>query len=112
MTKELRIQFDYLHGPIWKDIYNPVTREWSTGINIIDKDNALNILNDEAEREYSSLYKFDDYGIPHFDNAAYQDRKKTLLSKISEIIARANLINDGSFIINDLASEEVNYSDL
>jgi len=56
--KELRIKFDFSHGPIWKDQYNVVTGEWSTGIDVIDSDKALNVLNEEAEKEYSSLYSF------------------------------------------------------
>lgn len=107
MTKELKIKFDFAHGPVWKDIYNPNTKEWTTGISVIDKDSAINELNDTAEKEYSSLYVFDDYGVPHFDNASYQNKKIGLLSLISKIIARANLLNDGSFIIKDLASKEL-----
>ena len=53
---KLRIIFDFSHGPIWKDKYDIATGEWSTGIEVIDNDKALSILNEEAEKEYSSLY--------------------------------------------------------
>ena len=55
---KLRIIFDFSHGPIWKDKYDIATGEWSTGIEVIDNDKALSILNDEVEKEYSSLYFF------------------------------------------------------
>ena len=60
--KELIIKFDFAHGPIWKDIYDLNTKIWITGIDVIDQDATLNELNDAAEKEYSSLYVFDDCG--------------------------------------------------
>ena len=53
---KLRIKFDFSHGPIWNDKYDIATGEWSTGIEVIGNDKALSILNDEVEKEYSSLY--------------------------------------------------------
>ena len=55
MTIELKVKFDFAHGPIWKDIYDPNTKIWITGIDVIDQDVALNELNDAAEKEYASL---------------------------------------------------------
>ena len=107
MPKELKLQFDFSHGPIWKDVYNPKAKEWSTGIDVIDKDSELNALNDEMTRMYSSFYIFDDYGVPHFDAEAFEKNRSLLLSKISTVINRINAINDGSFVINDLASKEL-----
>ena len=99
--KNLKIQFDYSHGPIWKDVFNANTGEWSTGIDIVDKDKALNVLNDEAEREYSSLYSFDSDGALHFDSKAFEDKKAHLLSLVQTIILRLNSLNDGTYMIID-----------
>lgn len=33
--KELKIQFDFTHGPVWKDIYDPNTKLWIIGIDVI-----------------------------------------------------------------------------
>ncbi|SCY69345.1 hypothetical protein SAMN02910292_02529 [Lachnospiraceae bacterium XBB2008] len=50
------------HGPIWKDKLDVNTGKWMTGIDVIDNDRALSILDEEAKREYTSLYIFDDDG--------------------------------------------------
>lgn len=107
MTKELKIKFDFTHGPVWKDIYDPNKKEWITGIDVIDQDAMLNELNDAAEKMYSSLYVFDDCGIPHFDDVAYQNKKTELRSLVSRIIGRAEFLNDGSYIIKDLTRREL-----
>lgn len=57
--QEIVIKLDYSHGPIWQNKYNAATGEWSTGIKIIDEDAALWVLNDSAEKLYTSLYSFD-----------------------------------------------------
>jgi hypothetical protein len=107
MTKELKIKFDFTHGPVWQDIYDPNTKTLITGISAIDQDATINELNDAAEKVYSSLYVFDDCGIPHFDDVAYQNKKTELLSLVSRIIKRANFLNDGSYIIKDLTGSEL-----
>lgn len=99
--EKLRIKYDFSHGPIWKDKYDVETGKWSTGIDVIDKDKALNVLNDEAEKEYSSLYSFNKDGVLIFDWQTFEDKKSDLLSLIQTIILRLNSINDGSFEIVD-----------
>lgn len=58
--QEIRIKLDYSHGPIWKEKFDAATGEWSTCIDIIDNDAALQLLNSEAERIYTSLYVIDE----------------------------------------------------
>lgn len=99
--EKLRIKYDFSHGPIWKDKYDVETGKWSTGIDVIDKDKALNVLNDEAEKEYSSLYSFNKDGVLIFDWQTFEDKKSDLLSLLQTIILRLNSINDGSFEIVD-----------
>jgi len=102
---ELRIKFDFSHGPIWKDKYDITTGKWSTGIDVIDNDKALAILNEEAEKEYSSLYSFDKDGILKFDAQAFESKKESLLSLIQTIILRINSL--GSFNIIDEESKRL-----
>ena len=103
--EKLRIKFDFSHGPIWKDKYDITTGEWSTGIGIIDNDKALSVLNDEAKKEYSSLYSFDEDGVLNFDSQSFEKKKNNLLSLVQTIILRMNNLNDGTFAIVDEVSE-------
>jgi len=103
--KKLRIKYDFSHGPIWKDKYDINTGTWSTGIDVIDKDTALNVLNNEAEREYSSLYSFNKDGVLIFDKQAFENKKGSLLSLIQTILLRLNSLNDGSFEVVDEESK-------
>ena len=99
--KNLKIQYDFAHGPIWKDVFNSGTGKWSTGISVVDNDKALSVLDDVAEKEYSSLYSFDHEGVLHFDNEMYQEKRENLLSLIQTIVLRLNDLNDGSFMVID-----------
>lgn len=99
--KTIKIKFDYTHGPIWKDHFDPVTGEWSTGVAVIDQDKALQLLNAEASRIYSSFYSFDGTEACSFDQVAYNAHKQELLSIIQTIILRLTIINDGSYCIVD-----------
>lgn len=105
--KELRIKFDFSHGPIWKDKYDIATGEWSTGIDVVDNDKALSVLNAEAEKEYASLYSFDKNGVLTFDTEAFESKKDSLLSLIQTIVLRINNLNDGSFSIIDEESKRL-----
>ena len=100
MKKEIKIQFDYLNGPLWKDILNVKTGEWTTGISCIDNDKAIQVLNDEAEKMYESLYSFDNNdGGCHFNNDRFSQIKTQLLSIVQTIIERLSAINDGTFVV-------------
>ena len=107
MEKEIKIKLDYSHGPIWKDHFDIATGEWKTGVNCIDQDKALQLLNDEAERMYSSLYSFGTDTPCQFDEEKFNIIKGQLLSIIQTIILRLNAIQDGSFYISDEASMEL-----
>lgn len=99
--KELRIKFDFSHGPIWKDKFDPVTGSWSTGIPVIDNDRSLNFLNDKIQDEYNTLYSFDNDGQFVFDNEEFKKKRNDFVSSIQALILRANELNDGSFYIVD-----------
>lgn len=106
--KKIKIQYDFSHGPLWKDVFNEVTGEFSTGIEVLDNDKALAILNKEAAKEYATLYSIDTNGKPvDFDEATFNTLKPTLLSLTQAIISRIEFLNDGSFEILDLATEDL-----
>ena len=75
---EIRIKFDFTHGPIWKDKYDRENGEFYTGIPVVDNDKALMVLNEEASREYSSLYHYDEDGRYSFD-----EETDILMKKVS-----------------------------
>ena len=104
--KEIKIQFDYLHGPLWKEKLDVKTGEWSTGIPCIDEDKAIQLLNDEAEKMYGSLFLFND-GTDgcRFDEDRFIQIKPELLSIVQTIIDRLSLINDGTYVVIDKATE-------
>ncbi len=105
MPKQIRIEFDYLHGPLWKDKLDLNTGHWYTGIEKIDNDETLQSLNDEAEKMYESLYSFD--GRYKFDDNKYSEIKDQLLSIVQTIKDRLSLLNDGSFEIVDNATKQL-----
>ncbi|MCQ2082254.1 MAG: hypothetical protein MJZ11_11400 [Lachnospiraceae bacterium] len=105
--KELRIKYDFSHGPIWKDKYDVEKGIWSTGIDIIDNDKVLMDLNEKAENEYSMLYHFDKDGVLNFDTQAFISKQDALLSLIQSIVLRVESLNDGSFVVVDEESKRL-----
>ncbi len=102
--KQVVIQFDYLHGPLWKDNYDALTGEWSTGIPCIDNNEEIQELNDKAEELYESLYSFGGDGCC-FDDRKYVEVKPQLLTMARKIIDILSDINDGTFVVIDKISE-------
>ena len=102
----LKIQLDYLQGPIW--ISDVETGEPLTGIEVVDKDSILKGLNFKAGQMFSSYYEFDSHDVPcWFNHEREKAEKEIMLDLIAKIIARLNEINDGSFVVEDLESERL-----
>lgn len=98
--KEVKIQFDYLHGPIWKEVFDAKTGEWSTGIACIDNDDLLQRLNTEAQKPYESLFSFESGSNGcRFDSERYARIKSQLLTLAQTIVDRLNEINDGTYTL-------------
>ena len=106
--KNIVIQFDYLHGPLWKENYNEKCGEWSTGITCIDNDQTIQALNDEAAFMYASLYSFEpgDSGC-RFDESRFNAIKGRLRTIVRNMINRLDTINDGSYRIVDNATKDL-----
>lgn len=106
--KEIILKLDYSHGPIWKDRFDAATGRWTTGIECIDKDKALQVLNDEAEQIYSSLYSFGEDGEAcTFDEDKYEEIKDQLRSLVQTIIMRLEKLQDGSFYVKDEVTSQL-----
>ena len=102
--EKIKIEFDYSHGPLWEDKFDVISGEWSTGIPLIDHDQTIKVLNNEASKLYTSLYEFDNGGCV-FNQNKFMEIKKELLSLVQAIIYRLSVINDGSFVVIDNATE-------
>ncbi len=106
MKKEIKIQFDYLNGPLWKDRLDVKTGKWATGIPSIDNDKAIQVLDSEAGKMYESLYSFGtDDNACSFDDSRFDQMKASLLSLVQTMLSRLAELNDGSFIVVDKATK-------
>ncbi len=106
--ERIKIQLDYLSGPIWPNYVEMEPFRKITGVKIVDDDIQLCELNQQASDLYSSYYEFDSHGEAcWFNHEKEKAEKEIMLKLISEIVARLNEINDGSFIVEDLESERI-----
>ena len=84
------------------------TGEPLTGIDIIDSDDVIKELNYKCSELYSSCYEFDDENGPcRFNDERAKEIKDTLIDLLKELKKRLNLINDGTFVIDDKATDEI-----
>lgn len=105
--KTVRLQLDYLQGPIW--ISDIETGEPLTGIELIDRDPILRELNRQAGQMFSSYYEFDSHDQPcWFNHEQEKADKEIMLDLIQKIRVRLDEINDGSFVVEDLETERLN----
>lgn len=103
--KELKLQFDFQNGPIWNDTYSVARGKFVTGITVVDEDITIQTLNDKAQELYSSLYKFDvNDKACSFDKEKFVMIKPQLYGLLQTIIYRLKQINDGSFLVRDEAT--------
>ena len=98
--KTLKISFDFLAGPLWKDEF--IDGELRTGIPAIDDDEALQNLNDQICELYSSCYEFDSHDQPcWFNEEKEKADKPRMLELLGKLNARIAELNDGSFVVDD-----------
>ena len=107
MGKEIiRIQLDFLQGPIW--ISDVETGQPMTGIDIIDNDEKLRKINYEISTLYSSYYEFDSHDQACWFNEEQEKKdKEKMISLLKQLIDRLNEINDGSFVVEDYETERL-----
>lgn len=104
----LKIELDYMNGPIWKDTFDVEKGEMCTGIEIIDNSEAVSTLNDTIQEMYNSLYEFDvNEKAVIFNQKKAAAIKEKILTEINKLIAIITELNDGSFEILDTASDDI-----
>ena len=102
----IRIRLDYLQGPIWMSDID--TGEPLTGIEVIDNDLEIREPNRRAGQMFSSYYEFDTHDVPcWFNHEKEKAEKEIMIDLITQIVARLNEINDGSFVIEDYETERL-----
>lgn len=103
--KIVKLQFDYLQGPIWISDYE--TGEPITGIDIIDEDKELAKFNKECSSLYSDCYEFDSHGEAcWFNKKLLVMNKDRILGLISKIKNRITVL-DENIVIEDFATPEI-----
>ena len=109
--KTIKLELDFLIGPIVKDVFSTSKNKLVTGIDIIDNDFELNDLNDKASALYSSFYEFDENEACRFNNVIAKEHLNELKDLIIKIKNRLNILNDGSFEVKDMISDQLSELD-
>lgn len=104
--KMIKLELDFLIGPIIKDVFSASKNKLVTGIDIIDNDLELNDLNDKTSTLYSSFYEFDKDEACRFNNTLAKEHLDELKELIEKIKNKLNTLNDGTFKLNDLVTEQ------
>ena len=76
----VKLQLDYLQGPIW--ISDIETGEPFTGIEIIDTDTQIWELNKKIGQRFSSYYEFDSHDQPCWFNESQRNADRAYAQMI------------------------------
>lgn len=100
----IKIMNEFLHSPIWTYEDGIVSDEPQ----LISDDEILQTLSKQAEEMFSSYYEFDSHDQAcWFSHEKEKSDKEIMLDLITQLIARLNEINDGSFVVEDLETERL-----
>lgn len=100
--KTLKLQLDFLAGPLWKDVWDAEKNDVTTGIPVVDDDERLAELDEEIQNLFSSYYEFDSHGQAcWFDEDRQKADKGKMLSLLAKLNRRLEEVNDGSFVVDD-----------
>ena len=100
----VKIMLDYCHGPIWVCDEKGLYCRYS----LIDDDIYLEELNEEGRKLYDSFYSFNTPNAAcEFSYEKEKANKDKMLSIIQKILKRLNEINDGSFVIEDYLTKNL-----
>ena len=98
----VKIKLDYMSGPIWQDYFDEKTNTPSSGIEIVDNDEKLQVIGKEISDLYDSYYSFKEPDQPCvFDYEKEKLDKNKMLELLSQLNKRLAEINDGSFVVED-----------
>ncbi len=100
--KTLRLQLDFLAGPLWKDVWDVEKNTVTTGIPVVDDDEKLAELDAEIQELFSSYYEFDSHDQAcWFDENRQKADKDKMLALLESLNQRLAEVNDGSFVVVD-----------
>lgn len=102
--KIIKLEFDFLIGPIVKDVFSVGSKKLITGVDVIDNDLQLN---EQACELHSSLYDFDGDKACGFNLDRAKTEKSNLQSLLEKIVHRLNFINDGSYELENIAKSQL-----
>ena len=105
--KTLKLELDFLIGPIVKDVFSASKNKLVTGVEVIDNDLELNELNEKASALYSSFYEFDEDEACRFNSTIAKEHLVELKELITKIKTRLNILNDGSFELSDMITDQL-----
>ncbi len=105
--KTIKLELDFLIGPIVKDVFSTSKNKLVTGVEIIDNDLELNELNEKASALYSSFYEFDEDEACRFNSTIAKEHLDELKQLITRIKNRLNILNDGSFELSDKINDQL-----
>ena len=100
----VKIMSEFLRSPVWIYEDGIVTDD----LPIVNNDAIIQELCDRASAMFTDYYEFDTHDVPcWFNNEKEKAEKEIMLDLITQIVARLNEINDGSFVIEDLETERL-----
>ncbi len=105
--KTIKLKLDYSGNPICGEYYSIEKHCIVTKVLVIDNDKKLQNICKKMQDMYSSYYEFDSHGEACWFNKEQQkEDKPKMLELLTELKARLDEINDGTFEIEDLITPE------
>lgn len=99
--KTIKLELDFMIGPIVKDVFSISKGTLVTGVPQIDENEAINKLNDRISSLYSSFYDFDGMSACSFNYQRAAENKNSLNELINDLIHKLNAVNDGSYVLDN-----------
>ena len=102
--KTIKLELDFLIGPIVKDVFSVSQNKSITGVDLIDNNDSINELNNKISALYSSFYDFDSGEEScRFNIELAKNHKDELLQLIDDLLSMLQNVNDGTFeIVNNI----------
>ena len=105
--KTIKLKLDYSDSPICGEYYSIEKHCVVTKVLVIDNDKKLQNICKKMQDMYSSYYEFDSHGEAcWFNKERQKEDKPKMLELLTELKARLDEINDGTFEIEDLITPE------
>ncbi len=105
--KTIRLELDFLIGPIIKEEFSVSKNKLVTGIDVIDNDIELSDLNDKIAALYSSFYEFNKDEACVFNPLIAKEHIHELNELVDKLKEKLNSLNDGSYEIEDIITKQL-----